>query len=234
MEPQKHMEIDGLTQAAKTQGTDLSNESDADLLTLISWRGDDEEAARKAWGEFYLRHFDLLSVICLKAYQRQIGDSGVEDLVNETFLRVFTHGAATFASSETDPDKLRKIIRVWLGEIAKNLFLMQLRGQGKMTEVAFDEAEHSCGEATPLSDERREQCEQLRVVLDGLKDRERDVLMARFSNYHRSGGKQQFDSEVLADLADKLQITKDAVRQILCRTLKKVEAQLSQPPEARQ
>ena len=101
-----------------------------------------------------------------------------------------------------------------------------------MPEVAFDEAEHACEEAAELSGERREQCEQLRVILDGLKERERNVLIARFANYHRSGGKQQFDPEILADLAEKLQITKDAVRQILCRTLKKVKAQLSQPPQA--
>ena len=227
------MENVGLTQAAKTQETDLSNESDADLLTYISWRDEHEEAALAAWGEFYLRHFDLLTVICLKAYQPQIGEAGVEDLVNDAFLRVLTHGAATFKTSENDPDKIRKLVGVWLSKIAKNLFLMHLRGKKKMPEVTFEETEHECEETTPLSEERLKQCEQLRVVLDSLKERERDVLMARFSNYHRSGGKQQFDPEVLADLAEKLQITKDAVRQILCRTLKKIKEQLSQPADAR-
>jgi len=226
------MENDGLSQAARTQETDLSNESDADLLTYISWRDDEEEedAARDAWGQFYLRHFKLVSAICLKAYKPQMGEAGVEDIVSDTFLRIWTHGAATFKTSETDPDKLRKLIGVWLGKIAQNLFLMQLRGQEKMPEVAFDETEHACEEATPLSEEREIQCEQLRGVLDSLKERERDVLMARLSNYHRSGGKQQFDPEVLADLAERYQITKDAVRQIYCRTMKKVKDQLSQTP----
>ena len=200
---------------------------------MVSWLEDDEEAALAAWGEFYRRHFGVLTLICLKAYQQQIGEAGVEDLVNDTFLRVLTHGAATFGTAETDPDKLRKLIGVWLSEIARNLFLMQLRGRKKLPEVAFDEIEHACEEATPLSEERQKQCEQLREILDGLNDREREVLMARFSNYHRSGGKQQFDPDVLADLAEKLQITKDAVRQILCRTLKKIKAQLSQPQDAR-
>lgn len=227
------METGDLPQAAKTQETDFSRDSDADLLTLISWRDDDEEAACAAWGEFYRRYFKLVSVICLKAYNRQIGESGVEDLVNDTFLRVYTHGAATFRTSETDNERIRKLVGVWLGEIAKRLFLMQLRGRKELPEVAFDETEHACQEATELSEERREQCERLRKILDGLNERERDVLMARFSNYHRSGGKQQFDSEVLADLAEKLQITKDGVRQILCRTLKKVKVQISQPTEAR-
>jgi len=227
------VENDGLPQAAKTQETDLSNESDADLLTFISWRHDEEEAALAAWGEFYLRHFKLLTAICLKAYQPQIGEAGVEDLVNDTFLRVLTHGAATFKTSENNPDKLRKLIGVWLGRIANNLFLMQLRSQEKIPEVAFDETEHACEEATPLSEGRRRQCEQLRGVLDSLKERERDVLMARFSNYHRSDRKQQFDPEVLADLAEKYQVTKDTVRQILCRTMKKVKEQLSQSLDAR-
>lgn len=227
------MEIEGLPHTAKSQEADLSNESDADLLTMISWREDEEDAALAAWGEFYLRHFKLLTLICLKAYQRQIGETGVEDLVSDTFLRVLTHGAVTFRTAETDTDKLRKLTGVWLSEIARNLFLMQLRGRNRLPEVSFDETEHACEEATPLSEERQEQCEQLREILDGLNDRERDVLMARFSNYHRTGGKQQFDPEVLADLAEKLQVTKDAIRQILCRTLKKIKAQLSQSQDAR-
>ena len=222
-----------MPQAAKPQELDLSDESDADLLTMVSWREDDEEAALAAWGEFYRRYFDLLTLICLKAYQRQIGEAGVEDLVNDTFLRVWTHGAATFRTAETDPGKLRKLIGVWLGEIARNLLLIQLRGRNRLPEIAFDETEHACEEATPLSEERRQQCEQLREALDGLSERERDVLMARFSNYHRSGGKQQFDPEVLADLAEKWQITKDSIRQVLCRTLKRIRSQLSQPQDAR-
>lgn len=227
------MENEDLLHAAKSQETDLRNESDADLLTMISWREDEEEAALAAWGEFYLRHFDFLTLICLKAYKRQIGEAGVQDLVSDTFLRVLTHGAVTFGTAETDPDKLRKLIRVWLSEIARNLFLMQLRGRNRLPEIAFDDTEHACEETAPLSEERQKQCEQLREILDGLNHRERDVLMARFSNYHRSGGKQQFDPDVLADLAENMQITKDAVRQILCRTLKKIKAQLSQPRDAR-
>jgi RNA polymerase sigma factor (sigma-70 family) len=227
------MENESLLPTAKSQKTAFSNETDADLLTMISWREDEEEVALAAWGEFYLRQFRALTYICLKAYQRQIGESGVEDLVSETFLRVWTHGAATFRTAETDPDKLRKLITIWLSEIAKSLFLMQLRGRSRMPLVTFDETEHACQEATPLSTERQKQCEQLREVLDGLNARERDVLMARFSNYHRSGGKQQFDPEVLTDLAEKLQITKDSVRQILCRTLKKINLQLAPPKDAR-
>lgn len=222
-----------MPQAAKPQELDLSDESDADLLTMVSWREDEEEAALAAWGEFYRRYFDLLALICLKAYQRQIGEAAVEDLVNDTFLRVWTHGAATFRTAETDPGKLRKLIGVWLGEIARNLFLMQLRGRNRLPEIAFDETEHACEVAMPLSEERRQQCEQLREALDGLSERERDVLMARFSNYHRSGGKQQFDPEVLADLAEKWQITKDSIRQVLCRALKRIRSQLSQLQDAR-
>ena len=227
------MENVDLPKVAKSQETDLTYESDADLLTMISWREKEEEAALVAWGEFYRRRFDLLTFICLRAYKRQIGEAGVEDLVNDTFLKVWTQGATSFQTTETDPEKLQKLIGVWLASIAKNLFLMRLRGRTRLTEIAFEETEHAYAEATPLSEERRQQCEHLRELLDGLNARERDVLMARFSNYHKSGGKQQFDPDVLADLAEKLQITKDAVRQILCRTLKKVKAQLSQPRNAR-
>jgi RNA polymerase sigma factor (sigma-70 family) len=216
-----------LPEPAKVQEADLSKESDADLLTLISWREEDVEGARAAWRDFYGRYFKLLAHICMKRFAQQIGVQGVNDLVNDTFLRVFDGGADTFKTEETDPQKLRHLIGAWLGQIALNIFRGRLRGEKRLPTVQVEEFEFPIKDPTPLSDERADQCERLQEVLQSLQPRERDVLLARFANYHRSGGKQQFEPHVLERLARDWRITKDNVRQIYSRSMRKVKEKLS-------
>lgn len=219
-----------MQEPAKVQETDFTEESDVDLLTLISWREEDGDAARAAWGEFYRRYFKLLAHICMVRFGQKLGEHDVENLVNDTFLRVFDGGADTFKIDETDPEKLRHLIGAWLSQIALNIFRARLRGEKRLPLVQVEEFEFPVEESPPLSDERAEQCERLKEVLENLKPRERDILLARFANYHRSTGKQQFESHVLERLSKEWKITKDNVRQIYSRTMRKVQEQLSQRP----
>lgn len=216
-----------LAKVQETDETDLSEESDADLLTLISWRQEDGDAARAAWREFYSRYFKLLAHICMNRFAAQIGEQDVNDLVTDTFLRVFDGGADTFKTRENDPQKLRHHIGAWLGQIALNIFRVRLRGEKRLPTVQPEDLDFPVDTPTPLSDERAAQCERLREVLQNLQPRERDILLARFANYHRSGGKQQFEPHVLERLAKDWGITKDNVRQVYSRTMRNVKEQLS-------
>lgn len=215
-----------MPEPTKVQETDLSKESDADLLTLISWREEDRDGARAAWQEFYSRYFKLLAHICMRQFAGQIGEQGVSDLVTDTFLRVFDGGANTFKTEERDAKKLRHQIGAWLGRIALNIFRARLRGVKQLPIVHSEDLDFPVDAPTPLSEERAEKCERLRKVLQNLQPRERDILLARFANYHRSGGKQQFEPHVLERLARDWGITKDNVRQIYSRTMRKVKEQL--------
>lgn len=220
-----------MSHVAKMPVTDFSKDTDADLLTLISWRGENESAAREAWGEFYRRHFKFLSVVCLRAYGIQIGYAGVEDLVNDLFLQVFAHGADTFRTSESDREIIRKLIRSWLRTVAHNLFLMDRRGRKRRREAAFDEVDVGTPNRTAptMSADRAANCARVREVIESLSERERDVLFARFWNYDITADKQSFASDVLADLVETWKTTDANVRQILCRTLKKIEDRLVVP-----
>jgi RNA polymerase sigma factor (sigma-70 family) len=218
----------------KIMETDCSQESDVDLLTLISWRKEDNDGARRAFGEFYSRYFKLLTCICMRKYRKQIGDHEIEDLVNTTFLRVFESAATKFKTSETDFTKLRHHIGAWLGKIAHNLFRMQLRGKNLsvvLFENDFDppttDFDPTLTEEDEISPEYVALCKRLQKVLDALTDQERDILLTRFENYHGSGGKEQFRSDDLERLANDWELTKDHVRQIYHRTFQKVKKQLS-------
>lgn len=211
-----------------SQALQLTEESDADLLTMMSWRSEDECGARKAWGEFYCRHFKFLSFVCLRAYEKGIGRAGVEDLVNDTFVRVYLHAATTFQTDQTDIAIVRRIVRAWLRSISHNLFLMSRRAQSVVCETVCGELELlPVNSVLPLSSEREVLCQQIREVIDELTERERDVLFARFWNYDPGSGKQTFASEMLSDLIDRWQTTEENIRQILSRTLKKIKDRLS-------
>jgi len=230
-----------LSITAEIQKIDCNSESDADLLTLISWREEDENEARRALGEFYNRHFKLLAWGCMKKYGRQIGEQGVEDLVNDTFMKVFKTAASKFKTDEKDPKKLQHLIGAWLGGIAYNLFIERLQKRKRLPEFQVEDDFDPHDEdgfipedidfvpldENPMPPERIEQYKRLRPVLDGLIDRERIILLTRFKNYHFSDGKQQFHPDDLERLTNDLELTKDHVRQIFNRTLQKVKKQLS-------
>ena len=153
--------------------------------------------------------------------------NGASSLI--AFLRVFDGGAESFTTDEDDPQKLRSQIGAWLGVIALNIFRARLRADKRIKTLQIDEFELTTEEPTPLSEWRLKQCEQLKNILDNLKPRERDILLARFANYHRNGGKHQFEPHVLEQLAADWQITKDNVRQIYSRTMRKITEQLTKP-----
>jgi len=212
---------------------DCNNETDAELLTLMGWRKDDELEASRAFREFYSRYFNLLTRMCEKKYKGQLNEQEIEDLVSETFLRVFEKSADKFKTDEKDLKKLRHHIGAWLGGIAYNLFRMRHRAQKRLPVFQFEDDfdpqspvfDHP--EEDSMSPARVEQHKRLQSILDDLTDKERDILLTRFANSHRSEGKQQFRSEDLERLTSDWELTKDNVRQIFNRTLKKVRAQLS-------
>ena len=218
-----------MSQAAKTH-TDFSNDTDADLLTIISWKGEDEYAAREALGELYRRNAPYLTAVCLRAYRRSIGDDAVHDLVSDTFLRVFRHAAAAFEpSDETDAENIRKHVRAWLGTITYNLFLMKLRGATEQSTKLIDG--NKCGRIpNPVQFPSENLCkyDEIRNVIENeLTARERDVLYARLWNYDVNAEKQMFDPDVLADLVEQWGTTNANIRQILSRTLRKIRDHLS-------
>ncbi len=102
---------------------DLTDETDGDLLLFMSWNADDPDAASAALGEFYRRHMKYLYDRCARAYADDIGDAGVEDLVQETFWRAFEKASTYVPQRANNADHARHALRAWLGQIAHRLFL---------------------------------------------------------------------------------------------------------------
>lgn len=204
---------------------DPKNETDEDLLVLMSWHADDPGVANVAFAQFHKRHVRYLYAVSLEAYAHDIGHDGVEDLVQETFWRAFKK-AATFTPLGTDDDEAAtRRVRAWLGKIAFRLVLTAVRRQNRRVKLVtdVDGRIESCPDEHTV---RRELTEEEELVRHGLADalnkRERDVLRS-FASYYDPESEHQYPPVgVIAELCERFATTEENIRQIRRRALKKL------------
>jgi len=208
---------------------DGSEPSDDVLLARISDKSD-ESSCRAAWGTFYERHAEYLYGVCMRAYRTILGETGVEDLVAETFLKVYDKGAASYEPAEDgDADYRRQRVRAWLGTSAKNLVRDILRGRKRLPmshlehEEWQDVPEH---DGCPQSKSAEKVC---RVMEEVLSERERDVLRVTFHWHNPAKDHQKLPDEAVEELARLWNLKPDNIRQIRKRALQKLKAAL--PPD---
>ena len=189
----------------------------------MSLRDEDPAAAECAWAEFYRRHMEYLYGVCQRAYRDLVGDLGVEDLVQDTFVRAFEK-AHTFSSrGVTEPERLRRLVRAWLGKVASNLFR-----QGMLLSPKVDYTDEELQVASNVSDDPPAPDSPGVVLaqqaLAALTEREQHVLRVT-AHWYRPGQKhQRLPNRQMAELAKALKTTPTNVRQIRHRAMAKIAA----------
>ena len=201
----------------------LHSETDADLLTLMSWRSSEEEAAREAGDVFYRRHVSYVYVVSLRAVRKYFMDeSCAEDLTSETFSRVYERAGTFKCDSGLDFETLRLRVRAWIGAIANNVLMDALRARQaeraqQLDEDAWDEqpAEVPPEDSAAVALVRR-------AMEEVLNDREREVLRVTFLTYKPGAKQQRLSNSDTADLAKTLQTTPDNLRKIRRNAMRKI------------
>jgi len=208
---------------AEGHSPDVPTASDDDLLALIG-RGEHPQLACAAWAEFYLRHVGFLHGVCSRAYTRSLGREEVEDLVAETFRRVFSNGAATYKPAGLDdPESRLRRIQAWLTTIAERLACDMLRGRRRRPGMQLEQEEWQDvpeNAVEPVSETTAEVC---RVMQSILTEREQDVLRTTYHWYDPTREHQKLPEAVLSDLAQRWDTTPDNIRQIRSRALKRLK-----------
>lgn len=200
---------------------DVATASDDELLALMRY-GENPERARAAWAEFYSRHVGFLHGVCVRAYATRLRDE-VQDLVAQTFRRVFTHGARTYRAADSgDAESRLRRLQGWLTTIAEGLARDMLRGPRRpgiqIEQEEWQEVPEHSGE--PVSETT---AEVRRLMQSILTDREEDVLRTTFHWYDPTKEHQKLPEEVLAELARRWNTTPDNIRQIRSRALRKLK-----------
>lgn len=224
----------------RAQALDLTGESDYDLLTMMTWRESDPAEAREAGAVFYRRHAPYLYDRCLKFTRGSGGGTDAEDIVAVTFQHVYEKGARTFkATSETDPDRIRGHVRAWLGRIAHNLVCDAYRGRPFQEMQLDDDSEVADEHDDKTASDEPERLQRLMEQV--LTDREQEILRVTSLYYDPREPDRKLPASVLDDLARHWGITRENIRQIKSRALRKLkdacavhtDAPSSQAKEAR-
>jgi RNA polymerase sigma factor (sigma-70 family) len=207
-----------------TTRTRFANDSDEDLIFYISLQGEDPTVAEEAWEEFFFRHWEYLIGVCGR-FRLTLGDLGVEDLAQETLIRVYKK-AHTYKPLETGAAHSRARVRAWLGQIANRLFLSSLRVSPPIDfadEPFAGVAEKVTPENTDNEPNQSSRLLLIREALRTLTEREREVLLASYAWYEPGVGCKRMPSDELAALTERFQTTAANIRQIRSRAFGKLE-----------
>jgi RNA polymerase sigma factor (sigma-70 family) len=188
--------------------------NDEELVFLMR---DDPTVAPQAWGEFYTRHFKYVYGILWHSWGRS-RPSEIPDIVQETFIRVYTH-ADSYKSPEKKSGKpLRVYIRAWLGMIAKSILISDFRSENIESKIEFERSEQQRSGSPPPSSRRLQLIEE---ALSALSEREATIL--RFTGMWYCPGKQlRIPSAELKQLASEYKVTVQSIRKIRERAIQKV------------
>lgn len=203
-----------------------NEERDDKLLEYMSWKDKDRKKAEWAFNIFYSRHVDYLEGLFEIRMKNLLDQKGFEseDIVQETFHRAYEKARTFKSEGETDPDRLRKRTRAWLGRIARNLLLPDHRSSSVLAIYLMEDLEHFAdlrggesethGNMIKWSREARDKC---------LDERERYILSVFADHYDPRKVINRHPNWVIEELRKLFNTTSANIRQIRARAKRKVK-----------
>jgi len=196
---------------------DLDQKTDGELLMLVAQRHDSSEMAFRT---FYKRHVGYLLYICNRKYGDILTDTGVEDLVQETFTRVYEKAHTFCADKALNHDDSLKRTHGWLQRIAANLFHDYRRRNTNVPTEPLMDTHVILTESNSQNSEDSEKMKLIKDALNRLTEREQDILRTA---YQWREPNRHLPSHVIEELTQRYNTTPENIRKILSRTIKKVK-----------
>ena len=201
---------------------DYGKENDEDLLFWMGYHDEDAATASAACTEFYNRHVRYLYSVVGRAHRTTLGQAGIEDIVMETFGRVFEK-ATTYEPCGA-PDERGKTLNVlkWVSAIAQNIAVDHYRSGDAQLQLVDD--------WNPLEDkivipEQREMSPDEMVIRDELascSERDRTITLVTMQYHDPSRPHQRLPNDVVQDLATTFDTTSENIRQVRKRVLNRL------------
>jgi DNA-directed RNA polymerase specialized sigma24 family protein len=200
---------------------------DFELLHLMATADDD--AARDAWKEFHIRHVGYLYGVCQRALKATLWDHRIDDVVQDSLLKVFQKAATFHGEPHLDFESQRRMVRAWLGKICENLVVDCFRDQPLVDFVDPDVlATHRACEIKVGEEEGRGSTPSLAQLVgeafDILTEREQEVLNATAMWYKPGQKAQKLPNSVMTELTTSLKTNSANVRKIRERAVAKVRS----------
>lgn len=199
----------------------LQNQVDDVLVEKMGCRDTLPKTAHAILELLFERHKAYLYRICLKRFGDQLGPEGVEELVSDAFWRLWKTAHLFKRSAHDDPDKSRRHVRAWLGQIANRLFLTRFRNQQIRSEEEMKPLPPDVMNR-PLLTLSGQDAVVREGILKALNDRERVVLRASAQHYNVGSGKFELPDDEVAQLSQELSMLPVSLRQVRVRALRKL------------
>ncbi len=200
----------------------FANENDEDLIFWMSCQTDDRNAADAACREFMNRHMAYLYSVVTTAHADTLGESEVEDIVLETFERVFEK-AGTYEPCGA-PDVRGKTLNVlkWMGVIAHNIAMDHYRDRENRPPLLDD---WNAVEERSVEDTGRKLSPDemmVQAALSECSERDRTITLVTMQYYDPARPHQRLPNEVMDDLVETFETTPENIRQVRKRVLGKI------------
>lgn len=194
---------------------------DEELVSKIRSKKVDSAAAERAFIAFYDRHVQFVWR-CVRNADKQLTGYGlgVDDIVEETFFRVWSGGADSFSPiSNLAPESACLRVRRWLATIARNLVKDKLRSRDHV--LPFDPTGENeelfstgtaCGAATP-------HLQLLQLVTSCLSERDAAIVWFKIGYYNPETRQSQPPPDMLDSFCKEWNIEPPALRQAYDRAL---------------
>jgi len=210
-------------------GVPCEGPSDFELIRQMAEQTVDSAGARSAWAQFYVRHKRPLRLVCKRHYRYLLGEDGVEDLVDETFMRAFDR-SASFDHQEVCAPPIQELkCRGWLTRIAENLVRDRFRGQREvdLVLVEVDDLEKLAGTQGDCSSQcevpENKRLELLKAGFALLAENEKTILLATVFWQQQGRKHQRMPHLAMEHLSKDVGKSPVTIRQMRLRALDKLK-----------
>lgn len=189
----------------------------------------DHDTAHVVFREFHARHATYVYDCARRCTPiRLSGDTQLLDVAVANTLSKAYFKAATFETTETENNKVRRHVRAWLGRILQNCIIDELRNSTPIISLL---KESMLEAPPPLLAGRAEEdsilAKRLREEIERLPPREQDVLWTYAQHYRPGDPHQRLSNEESRALAERWDTTSVNMRQIRKRAFDKLRRKLT-------
>lgn len=199
---------------------ELEESCEADLLEIIA---ELPASARNAWTVLFQRHSKIL-VFALQKFLSAFPErqTHAKDLVHEIFADIYLGQTTPKSIGDRAEEEQGLYFRNWFVKVGKNRVRDELRKEVPTARVEnWDLIESDPHDQESSKTERVQHNEKLvREFLASLKPMQREILTLYWNTKTRTS--EKIDSEILEGLANKFNVTTDAIRQQEYRLRKKL------------
>jgi|SRR5262245_37866236 len=213
---------------ATAQTRDVSARTDADLFEWMALAGTCIAKAHAAFAEFHHRHATYLFAVCERRYRGE-----AEEIVAETLRRVYESAPQfdrSVLATVSAADAARRLVRAWIGQIvrwvAADHFASRKHHPQTVTPARISFASGPLPLNSAPTEADSELIAQVRGVIESLPEREQTIAWTIAHGWSPEHGQVRWSQEDLDALASRFELTRENIRQIRARLIRKLRVLL--------